>query len=40
MILYMYISYENIFHDVSNGVDFELCMLMDLSKNLIKLYVV
>jgi hypothetical protein len=36
----IYIPYENIYPDVSNGVDFELYKLMNLSKNLVKLYVV
>jgi hypothetical protein len=33
-------SYENIFHGVSNDTDFVLCMLMIYSKILVKLYIV
>jgi hypothetical protein len=36
----IYISYENVFHDVSNNIDFVLYMLTTYSKIMIKLYIV
>jgi hypothetical protein len=36
----MKISYKNIFHDESNGVEFGLYILTNSPKNLVKLYVV
>jgi hypothetical protein len=34
------ISYENIFHDISNDKDFLMCMLMFYSKHFVKFYIV